>query len=178
MGTYNGNAATMQKSDEDIVFDVPEDTFTDETIPSGAYPGDLLDMSVVDTPDWKMAFNKERNPDREPDTKQWEWKWTISSGEFEGHLLHSYTSRSWHRNSTANKYACALLNVPELDADALRGQSAKSMLIGRQGQLWVSEKEGRNGTMRNYVDKVVPMPRKRNAPKSPQDKGGDEGGEF
>ena len=149
-------AATVQTDDIEIIIPAAGSGEEYEPVPSGAYPGKLVNFRVVDKPDWKVEQDLIRNPEKPPDKCQWEWSFVITEGEYAGAELTDYTSRSWHERANAHKHAAALLGKPRLDP--VEGLSTKQ-LIGRGCQIWVTESTSqKTGKTRSYVDKILPMP--------------------
>jgi hypothetical protein len=145
---------------DDIAIIIPANGDDDfDPIPAGAYTGKLTNFRVVDKPEWKVEGDRVRNPEREVDLKQWEWTFLLTEGEYAGEVLTDYTSRSWHERANAHKHAAALLDKPRLDP--VEGLSTKQ-LIGKACQIWVTVNTSqKTGKARNYVDKILPVPKPR-----------------
>lgn len=156
MDTTNGVAAI-----DDVEIEVPV-SGEFEVIPTGAYTAELAGFRVVDVPDWKLESKRQMHPDKEPDPRQWEWKFIILDGEYAGCDIIDYTTRSWHENARAHKHAAALLGKSKLDGS--EGMSTKK-LIGMKCQVVIVVKDGRNGE-RSYVDKCLPIPVRKPRPQA------------
>jgi hypothetical protein len=136
----------------------PPDEEDREVIPTGAYIGRLVSFGVVEKPAWKIQSDMLHHPDKEPDKAQWAWEFEITEGDFAEAKISDFTSRSWHSKSKASSHACALLNVPILP----RGQGlSTSRLVGLPCQIWIEAKENQKGEERSYIDKVLPLPKRR-----------------
>lgn len=145
---------------DDLDIDVP--TGGDfETIPAGMYNARLVGFTVTDKPDWKLTGEEGE------DKQQWEWTFELVDGDYQGTRLKNYTNRSWHEKANAHKHAAALLGVPTLPVGV--GMSTRQ-LAGKPCQVWVIEKGTKKdpNDLRNYVDKVTPMPTPRMRPIRPQ----------
>jgi hypothetical protein len=177
----------LSKANQELAFDevemeVPSAGGDYETIPAGMYPATLVGFRVVDKPDWKLLT--EQQDGKEVDPKQWEWTFEISGGDYQGVRLTDWTNRTLHEKATAHKHTAALLGVPTLEG----GITVKMVhLKGKACQLWVVEKATKKdpNTLRNFIDKVTPVPRPRTKqaqratvpvvalPGYPQDEGGE-----
>jgi hypothetical protein len=130
-----------------------------EEIPSGIYPGTLVGFRQVEKPAWKIQAELLRKPEKEPDKLQWQWNFeAIVEGAPVS--IADYSNRSWHSRSKAAAHACALLDMPVLPVGA--GLSTQK-LVGRACQIWIVEKPRDDGSSRSYIDKVLPVPKKRGA---------------
>ena len=160
----NGQNDTYQNDEsDDIVIEATAGT-DEEPLEAGTYIGKLVRFKQEDKPQWKIDQQKAQNPTKEIDTLQWSFTFEITEGEYAGRRITTWENRSlsWHERANATKIVCALLNVPTLEGY----QGSTKQLIGLHGQLWVTEKNGKN-----YLDKVMPVPR-RKAQRPAQAQGG------
>jgi hypothetical protein len=162
--------ATKQDVVEDVAIDVPEapEFFT---IPAGIYNVRLVGFKTVPKPSWKLTGEEDE------DKEQYEWVLEIIDGEWVGMRFTDYTNRTFHPKATAHKHAAALLGVPELVPGVHSGTGA---LAGRTCQMWLTEKPIKNGDkkgeMRNWIDKLQPMPTPRMRPQRAQNGSQTQGG--
>jgi hypothetical protein len=161
------NKANQELAFDEVEMEVPSaggDYEPEETIPAGMYPATLVGFRVVDKPDWKLLQEqKNAPPDKEIDLKQWEWTFEITGGDFAGVRLTDWTNRTLHEKATAHKHTAALLGVPNLEPSVT---VKMKLLKGKACQLWVVEKATKKdpNVLRNFIDKVAPVPRPRTAP--------------
>lgn len=146
---------------EDIDIEVPQGGSDQEIIPQGMYTARLVKLKTVAKPDWKLKG--EEGEDRE----QYEWVFEIVEGDWQGYRLNDYTNRTFHPKATAHKHAAALFGVPELVPGI---HTSTRALAGKACQIWIIEKATQQGKgpIRNYIEKVTPMPTPRARPQRPQ----------
>src|SRR5688500_16520047 len=102
--TQDMNATEQDQVEEqidDIAIEPPTGNGDDyEVIPAGADPGRLVGFRIEDKPEWKVANDLKRHPEKTPDDKQWAWKFEL---EVDGvtRQLTDWTSRSWHEKANA-----------------------------------------------------------------------------
>jgi len=127
-----------------------------ETVPAGAYKAMLIGFREVDTPEWKLQ--QKRSEGKEPDTKQWQWKFRFWDEDDEAYEISDFTTRSlnWHEKSKAAQYAAVLLGRTSLEG--LEGMSTRH-LINRTCQLVLKEVNGKN-----YVQSILPAKKRKGAP--------------
>lgn len=130
-----------------------------EPVPSGAYTAVLVGFKQEDKPQWKIDQQAAQHPDKDVDKLQWAFTFEITEGDWAGRKLTTWENRSltWHPRANAAKHAAALFGLDNPEDMRGKGYSTK-MLIGREAQIWVNEKNGKS-----YIDKVVKLPRKKAA---------------
>lgn len=113
-----------------------------DILEEGPYRARLINFKVEETPDWKMAKNRERNPDREPDPRQYAWYFQIVEPEYEGHTIADWTTRSFHEKSNGGKYAAYLQGKTKLDgSEPIRSTAG---LVGRELMLYITQSKDKN----------------------------------
>ena len=132
-------AVAEQADDVEITFNSGDDQ---ELLDEGPYRARLVNFKVEDTPDWKMQKNRERNPDREPDPRQYAWYFMLTEPDYEGHTLADWTTRSFHEKSNGGKYAAYLQGKTKLDGtEPIRSTAG---LVGKELMLYVTQSNGKN----------------------------------
>lgn len=152
---------TKEETFEDVDMEPPENSAF-MTIPAGAYMARLIGFKTTDKPDWKLTGEEGE------DKQQWEWTFQVTEGEYAETSLKEYTNRTWHEKAKAHKHAAALLGVPALPVGM--GMTTRQ-LAGKPCQIFVIEKGTKKdpNDLRNYIDRVGPVPTPRMRPQKPQE---------